>query len=83
MRRRPASPVVRALALGLLVVGAALTLGAIFADQIGLSDVGGRRGAGFGWTQLLAVIVGLVLLLIGLAWLLQSPTRGDVDESLE
>jgi hypothetical protein len=61
----------------------ALTAGALLADRLGLSDIGGKSGAGFGWTQLMAVIVGLVLLLIGLSWLVQPPLRRDVDESPE
>jgi hypothetical protein len=84
VRPRPgASPAVRILAVALLVLGAALTVVSLFADQLSISSVGGKGGAGFGWTQLMAVIVGLVVLLIGLALLLQPPTGRDVDESLE
>ena len=72
----------RVLAIALLVLGALLLVVSIFADQLQLS--GG--GAGLGWKQLLGAIVGLVLLLIGVAWLLQSglSARGDdVMESVE
>jgi hypothetical protein len=40
-----------------IAVGALLMIGAVFADPIGLS--GG--GDGFGWKQLIAAIVGLVI----------------------
>ena len=53
----------------LIVLGALLTLGAIFADDIGFS--GG--GDGFGWKQLIAVIVGLIIALFGVS-LLFRPT---------
>ena len=82
MRPHP-GPAVRIFAVALLLLGAALALVSLFADQLNISSVGGRSGAGFGWTQLMAVIVGLVLLLIGLALLLQQPASRDVDESLE
>ena len=84
MRPRPdVSPALRVVAISLLLLGAVLVVGALFADQLSLSNVGGKSGAGFGWTQLMAVIVGLVLLLGGLALLLQPPAGRDVDESLE
>jgi len=44
-----------------MVIGLLLVLGSIFADSIGLS--GG--GDGYGWKQLIATIVGLVILLSG------------------
>jgi len=71
-RRSPDSPTTRAVAFALVVGGALLMVGAVFADQLDLS--GG--GEGFGWKQLIAAIVGLVLLLAGLAWLVQ-PAGGD------
>ena len=79
MRRRPANPALRILALLVLLVGALLLLGSIFADQLQL--IGG--GVGFGWKQLLGAIAGLVMVLLGLAWLVQPPLSRDVDESLE
>lgn len=63
-----ASPVVRFVSLAMVVVGGFLVVAAIFADQLGWT--GG--GEGFGWKQLLATIVGLVLLLLGASWLVQS-----------
>jgi hypothetical protein len=56
----------------LALLGALLTLGAIFADDIGFS--GG--GDGFGWKQLIAVIVGLIIALVGLSlWFRPSSSR--------
>jgi hypothetical protein len=84
MRSRPAaSPVVRAVALALLLLGAALMVGAVFADQLDLSGIGGESGEGFGWSQLVAAIVGLILLLVGVSWLWQAPAGRDADESIE
>ena len=60
-------PAARGVALGLVAIGGLLMVGAVFADPLGLT--GG--GEGFGWKQLIAAIAGLVLLLGGLAWLLQ------------
>ena len=62
-----ASPVVRFVALAMIVVGGFLVFGAVFADYLGWS----WGGAGFGWKQLLATIVGLVMLLLGASWLVQ------------
>ena len=59
-----ASP--RLVALALIAAGAVLVVGAIFADPLGIS--GG--GEGFGWKQLIATIVGLVLALLGIGLLL-------------
>jgi len=75
---RPANPAVRLVAVALLLVGALLMVGSVFADQLNL--IGG--GVGFGWKQLLGAIIGLVMILLGLAWLLQ-PAATDGDESLE
>jgi hypothetical protein len=79
VRRRPANPALRIIALLVLVAGALLMLASVFADQLHL--IGG--GIGFGWKQLLGAIVGLVMVLLGLAWLVQPPLSRDVDESLE
>lgn len=69
------SPAVRGLALGLVAAGAVLMVGAVFADQLGLT----AGGEGFGWKQLIGAIAGLVLLIGGLAWLLQ-PLAGSAPE---
>jgi hypothetical protein len=69
----------RILASIMLIVGALLTVGSIFADQLNLT--GG--GVGLGWKQLIGAIVGLVLALLGGAWLIQPPTSRGVDRSLE
>ena len=79
MTPRPSSaPATRIAALVLMGGGAVVMVGAIFADPLGIS--GG--GEGFGWKQLIAAIVGLVILLIGLAWLLR-PSAGGEDLDLE
>ena len=62
-----ASPLVRVVSVALIVGGALLVVGALLADEVGLS----WGGEGFGWKQLIATIVGLVLLLLGASWLLQ------------
>ena len=72
-----ASP--RLVAMALIAAGTLLVLGAIFADPLGIS--GG--GEGFGWKQLIATIVGLVLASLGAGLLLGaigrrgSPTRRE------
>lgn len=63
----------------LLVIGSLLTIGSIFADQLNLT--GG--GVGLGWKQLIGAIVGLVLALLGGAWVVQPPTWRGIDRSLE
>ncbi len=77
--RSRAIPAARVLALLLTVGGALLMVGAVFADQLNLS--GG--GTGFGWKQLIAAIAGLVLLLIGAAWLFQPRAEAPNDEPVE
>ncbi|MGB3327537.1 MAG: hypothetical protein WBA46_01200 [Thermomicrobiales bacterium] len=53
---------VKAISVSLLVIGAVLMLLALFADSLG---IGGGRG--FGYQQLIVLIVGLVLALSGAA----------------
>jgi uncharacterized RDD family membrane protein YckC len=69
----------RILAGILLVLGVALTVGSLIADQLNLT--GG--GVGLGWKQLIGVVVGLVLTLLGGAWLIQPPTSRGIDRPLE
>jgi predicted phage tail protein len=59
--------------LSLIVVGAILVVGAIFADSLGFT----WGGDGYGWKQLLATIAGLVIALGGVGLLMrpQSPPR--------
>ncbi|HEY7036105.1 MAG TPA: hypothetical protein VH482_32530 [Thermomicrobiales bacterium] len=71
------APVTRIAALALMGIGAVVMVGAVFADPLGLS--GG--GKGFGWKQLIAAIAGLVVLLIGLAWLLRPPAGSEYEDS--
>lgn len=69
----------RILAGVLLAVGVLLTIGSLFADQLSLT--GG--GVGLGWKQLIGVVVGLGLALLGGAWLVQPPTSRGIDRPLE
>jgi hypothetical protein len=62
----------RLVAMALIGVGALLVLGALFADPLGIS--GG--GEGFGWKQLIATIVGLVLAILGTGLRLGAFGRG-------
>jgi hypothetical protein len=74
-----ATPAIRIMAIVMLVLGALLTIGPLFADQLSLT--GG--GVGLGWKQLIGVVIGLVLALLGGAWLVQPPTSRGIDRSLE
>lgn len=74
-----ATPAIRIMAAAMLVIGALLTVGSLFADQLNLT--GG--GIGLGWKQLIGVVIGLVLALLGGAWLVQPPTSRGIDRSLE
>jgi hypothetical protein len=65
--------------LVLIAVGAVIMVGAVFADPIGIS--GG--GDGFGWKQLIAAIVGLMILLSGVAWFLRPMLGEEPDDTLE
>jgi uncharacterized RDD family membrane protein YckC len=78
-QRTAANPTMRIVAGILLVLGILLTVGSLFADQLNLT--GG--GVGLGWKQLIGTIVGLVLALLGGAWLIQPPTSRGIDRSLE
>ncbi len=78
--RTAPNPMVRMLALLLLLAGVALVVGSVFADQVGLSQLVDQIrpsdppiGEGLGWKQLIGAIVGLVLVLVGAGWLAQPP----------
>jgi hypothetical protein len=79
MSRTSGAPTFRAVALVLMVLGAALVLVSLFADPLGVS--GG--GEGFGFKQLIAVIVGLMLLFGGVGWLLRPMMNIEQDEPPE
>ena len=65
----------RVVAIALIAVGVALAAASLFADALSLT----RGGKGLGWVQLIGVIVGLAVLLLGVAWLLQPANRRDVE----
>lgn len=69
----------RVLAGAMLALGIVLTVGSLFADQLNLT--GG--GEGLGWKQLIGIVVGLVLALLGGSWLVQPPTSRGIDRPLE
>ncbi|MDQ3410944.1 MAG: hypothetical protein M3509_02370 [Chloroflexota bacterium] len=75
--RRPSatSPAARVVAIALIAIGVVVAVGAFFADDLNIT----RGGAGLGWLQLIGVIVGLVVLLIGVAWLWQPSARRDIE----
>lgn len=54
----------------LIAVGVALVVGSIFADSLGFT----WGGDGYGWKQLLATIVGLVIALAGVGLLTRPYT---------
>lgn len=58
----------RLAAFAAVVLGALLTAAALLADVIGI----GGGGEGIGWKQLIAAIVGIVIVFIGLAMLLND-----------
>jgi len=57
----------------ILIAGLALVLVALLADEIGIGNE-----PGFGWKQLIGLVVGAVVVLVGL-----RATRGDDAESGE
>lgn len=64
--------------IAVIAIGIIVVLGAVLADALGLS--GG--GDGFGWKQLIALILGVMVLLTGAAWLLR-PVLDNVAPPLE
>ena len=64
-------PMVRIVSALLAVAGIALTILALAADAFPM--IGGG-GAGLGWKQLIAAIVGVAIAAIGIGWFLQPPT---------
>lgn len=71
-------PILRASAGLLLAVGVVLLLLAIFADPL---DIGG--GEGFGYQQLIGLIVGIVLVLLGLAIIFQRQLGSSHRDTFE
>jgi predicted phage tail protein len=63
----------RWLPAALIVIGALLVIGSIFADSLGFT----WGGEGYGWKQMLATIAGLVIALGGVGLLMRphSPPR--------
>jgi len=59
-----------------LVAGVILVFAAIFADEIGIS--GG--GTGVGWKQMIAAIAGVVIALLGVAWLVRPGNWSSTND---
>ncbi len=81
---RPAQPISRLLVLGLALIGVGTLFAvlSILADTLGIS--GG--GEGFGYQQLIVLIISIVVILIGIGIVLQpvierSRSSQDVFES--
>lgn len=70
------NPIARLGAAALALLGLAVTVASVFADQLNLT----AGGVGLGWKQLIGVIVGLVLLLGGAALLVQPPGRARAGD---
>lgn len=68
------SPIRRVIASAVIVIGIIVSLIAIFADQLG---IGG--GKGFGYVQLIGLIVGIALVLAGLATILRAALAPDTE----
>lgn len=69
----------RILALIFIVVGLLLALVSAFADQAGLGAV----GSGFGWKQLLGLVVGAILAVVGIVLFRQDDTVYEDDEEID
>lgn len=69
----------RVLALIFILVGLLLGLVSAFADQVGL----GAMGSGFGWKQLLGLVVGVILAVVGIVLFRQDDTEYEDDEEIE
>ncbi len=67
----------RGMSAALIVVGIIVAGVGLFADTIG---IGGAPG--IGWKQLIAIIVGLVMILVGVAPMIQSfgPSASSLEE---
>lgn len=70
--RRPATLTI---AIAMLLIGVVVTSVGLFAEPLGIGN-----NDGFGWRQLIATITGLVVLLIGLAWLSQARHQPAPEE---
>jgi hypothetical protein len=57
----------------LLVVGLAAALLAVLANPLGIGH------SGFGWHQVLLLVVGIVLALVGVGVVLRAPTSGAAE----
>ncbi len=68
------SPIRRLAASVVMVIGMVVALVAIFADQLG---IGG--GKGFGYVQLIGLIVGIALILAGLATIVRAALAPDAE----
>lgn len=69
----------RILALIFIVVGLLLGLVSAFADQVGLGAV----SSGFGWKQLLGLVVGVILAVVGIVLFRQDDTEYDEEDEID
>lgn len=69
----------RVLALVFIVIGVLLALVSAFADQVGL----GAPGSGFGWKQLLGLVLGIILVVAGVLLLRQGEAVYEDDVEVE
>jgi hypothetical protein len=67
VRHNGTSPTAKVGAVTLILLGGTIVGLAILADYLNI----GGEGIGFGWKQLIALIAGLVVLLVGAAWLVR------------
>lgn len=75
---RPQRPVTRMSALILLLFGAGVVVLALLADELGIGT-----GRGFGYYQMIVLIVGIVIALVGGSLLLQHRTHQGKDDDFE
>jgi sulfite exporter TauE/SafE len=71
----------RILAIAFIIIGAILALISVTADFF--QGTIGAVGSGFGWKQLLGVVLGIVLIVAGIILLRQGDVEYEDDEEEE